>query len=587
MASSSSTFLLTGTTADVVALLTLGVTRAARKSGLPHSLAPAIAAGMLLWLGAAAILARSGVLSAGTASPPRWPLLPLTALATLSLLGLNPAFRRLLPEIPPWQPVALQAFRVGVELRLLAAPCRRGRPVQVTFEGRNFDCARRPRGPSGGGRDRVRPDRPEAGDRLEPVRPGVARQRDRDGGHVRPRPTPSGLAGRAVRRDRRLARRLDPRPARADRDLPPRRLAPPGNRLPGATWSRPRVVADAIGANRGSASSVLQVAGREILPKSFDQGTLRTTRSRRLNLPQIIPCASAEGPPCSGCAFRVERHSRMNRSLGWLWGQLDEFLGRQALVQPRTSHRHRLEGAMIRAFRYHRRRKWATSSGQVDTVDRWFLSLCNREATGRASNEAVGSHLQAGSSQPAKDGSDTPGMGGTRSIETRNKVHACMAHRWNKTKKQTVLRIRLGRDQGMSRCLVALSKRWKLALISRSVSSHRRAGNKTQNSSAALQTIVLPGTRQRRKRSCRRPGEQDSGALHSKRSKALPNQRSVPRCRGKHRRHSAGIGHPRDPDRLADPATGRGNPASGGTGQGAGHCPVRDPAGPTDPDRLR
>jgi hypothetical protein len=65
-------------------------------------------------------------------------------------------------------------------------------------------------------------------------------------------------------------------------------------------------------------------------------------------------------------------------------------------------------------------------------------------------------------------------------------------------------------------------------LISRSDSSHRRAGNKTQNGSAALQTIVLPGTRQRRKRSCRRPGEQDSGALHSKRSKALPNQRSVP-----------------------------------------------------------
>ncbi len=62
MASSSSTFLLTGTTAGVVALLTLGLTRAARKSGLPHSLAPAIAAGIHLWLGAAAILARSGVL---------------------------------------------------------------------------------------------------------------------------------------------------------------------------------------------------------------------------------------------------------------------------------------------------------------------------------------------------------------------------------------------------------------------------------------------------------------------------------------------------------------------------------------------
>jgi hypothetical protein len=40
----------------------------------------------------------------------------------------------------------------------------------------------------------------------------------------------------------------------------------------------------------------------------------------------------------------------MNRSLGWLWGQFDEFLGRQALVQPRTSHRHRLEGATIAPF---------------------------------------------------------------------------------------------------------------------------------------------------------------------------------------------------------------------------------------------
>ena len=144
----------------------------------------------------------------------------------------------------------------------------------------------------------------------------------------------------------------------------------------------------------------------------------------------------------------------------------DEFLDRHALVQPRTSHRHRLEGANDSAFRYHRRRKWATSSGQVDTIDRWFLSLCNREATGRASNQAGGSHLQAGSSQPAKDGSDTRGMGGPRSIETRNKIHACMAHRWNKTKKKTVLRIRLGRDQGRSRCLVARSKRSKLALIS-------------------------------------------------------------------------------------------------------------------------
>ena len=91
MAGSLSTALLTGTTAGVVALLTLGLARAARRRcGLPRPLA----------LGAAAILARSGVLSVGTAFPPRWPLLPLIALGTLALLGRNPASRRLLAEIP-------------------------------------------------------------------------------------------------------------------------------------------------------------------------------------------------------------------------------------------------------------------------------------------------------------------------------------------------------------------------------------------------------------------------------------------------------------------------------------------------------
>ena len=93
-----------------------------------------------------------------------------------------------------------------------------------------------------------------------------------------------------------------------------------------------------------------------------------------------------------------------------------------------------------------------------------------------------------------------------------------MAHRWNKTKKKTVLRIRLGRDQARSRCLTAHSNRWKtgsdfaIRLISsprweqdterkRRPSNDRVAGNKTEKKtvlstprgtrlrSAALQTI--------------------------------------------------------------------------------------------------
>jgi hypothetical protein len=93
-----------------------------------------------------------------------------------------------------------------------------------------------------------------------------------------------------------------------------------------------------------------------------------------------------------------------------------------------------------------------------------------------------------------------------------------MAHRWNKTKKKSVLRIRLGRYQGRSRCLTAHSNRWKtgsdfaIRLISsprweqdterkRRPSNDRVAGNKTEKKtvlstprgtrlrSAALQTI--------------------------------------------------------------------------------------------------
>jgi hypothetical protein len=41
----------------------------------------------------------------------------------------------------------------------------------------------------------------------------------------------------------------------------------------------------------------------------------------------------------------------------------------------------------------------------------------------------------------------------------RNKIHACMAHQWDKTKKKTILRIRSGSDPGRSRYLVTLSKR--------------------------------------------------------------------------------------------------------------------------------
>jgi hypothetical protein len=138
----STAALLTGTTAGVVALVTLGAAQAARRAGMtrPRTLAASVAAGLIVWLGATAALAQSGVLSVWTAFPPRWPLLPLTALVTFFILGRTRTFERLLAKVPAWQPVALQTFRVGVELAFWRFHMEGVAPVQVTFEGRNFDA---------------------------------------------------------------------------------------------------------------------------------------------------------------------------------------------------------------------------------------------------------------------------------------------------------------------------------------------------------------------------------------------------------------------------------------------------------------
>ena len=132
---------LTGTTAGVVALVALGLAGAARRAGMTHprTLAAAVAAGLIAWLGATAALAESGLLGDWTARPPRWPLLPLTALGTFALLDRTRTFRRLLAEVPSWQPVALQTFRAGVEFSFWRLHAEGIAPAQVTFEGRNFD----------------------------------------------------------------------------------------------------------------------------------------------------------------------------------------------------------------------------------------------------------------------------------------------------------------------------------------------------------------------------------------------------------------------------------------------------------------
>jgi hypothetical protein len=132
--------LLTGTTAGVIALIAIGLAQAARPAGLPRTLVASVTAVMILWLVAAAGLAQIGALSDWAARPPRWPFLPMTAVVSSVVLGLTRTFRRIMAAVPPWQPVALQSFRVAVELAFWQLHAEGAAPVQITFAGRNFDA---------------------------------------------------------------------------------------------------------------------------------------------------------------------------------------------------------------------------------------------------------------------------------------------------------------------------------------------------------------------------------------------------------------------------------------------------------------
>lgn len=123
----------------LVALLGAGVAVAERRAGLVPRLALPVTLALLAWLGLTALLAVSGVLVGDPGGPPRILALPLTAFATVLLLARRPTFRRLVAAIPPAWPIALQSFRVFVELALFALYQDGRAPVQVTFEGRNFD----------------------------------------------------------------------------------------------------------------------------------------------------------------------------------------------------------------------------------------------------------------------------------------------------------------------------------------------------------------------------------------------------------------------------------------------------------------
>lgn len=95
--------------------------------------------GLILWTIYLLILDQSGILQP-MVNPPRIPLLViLPAFILIVWFFASGKHRPFTQNIPIWQPVLIQSFRIGVEFLILGIYLQGIGPVQATFEGYNFD----------------------------------------------------------------------------------------------------------------------------------------------------------------------------------------------------------------------------------------------------------------------------------------------------------------------------------------------------------------------------------------------------------------------------------------------------------------
>jgi hypothetical protein len=91
------------------------------------------------WTTAVSILSLAGVLKDFSVFPPRFLIVLLVPLITMLAVTFLPGTSRLLRFFPATGIIYLQSFRVVVEILLWMSFEQGKLPIQLTFEGRNFD----------------------------------------------------------------------------------------------------------------------------------------------------------------------------------------------------------------------------------------------------------------------------------------------------------------------------------------------------------------------------------------------------------------------------------------------------------------
>ena len=117
------------------------LTAAAAVVVLRRAIRPAVSAGLLAtWLTVTFVLARSGVLRFDT-RPPTIALLILVANLAATIFALSRAGARVADTVPLVALVALQSFRLPLELVMHRAASEGVMPPQMSYGGWNFDIA--------------------------------------------------------------------------------------------------------------------------------------------------------------------------------------------------------------------------------------------------------------------------------------------------------------------------------------------------------------------------------------------------------------------------------------------------------------
>jgi uncharacterized membrane protein len=126
-----------------VLLVLWGLRKALTKTGWSEAAQRSVFTGTVLvitgWLVLLSVLSLAGFFRHFTALPPRVALAILAPAVLLVIISFRKRCIELLRAAPPHWLVMLQGFRVAVEIQLWLAFTRGLIPVQMTFEGRNYD----------------------------------------------------------------------------------------------------------------------------------------------------------------------------------------------------------------------------------------------------------------------------------------------------------------------------------------------------------------------------------------------------------------------------------------------------------------